>query len=66
MNVAGVRSNVPAVLLDVSESETVDEPEATGVTVTFGVAPHEVNVTELGLTVATPVLLELTATTSVD
>ena len=65
MNVAGARLKVPPVLFDVCDSVTVADPIATGVTVSVGVTPQLVNVIEDGLTVATPALLELTATTRV-
>ena len=65
MNVAGARLNVPPVLLEVWLTLIVAEPSATGVTVSVLVSPQDVKVTELGLTVATAVLLDETDRPSV-
>ena len=65
VNVAGARSNVPLVLFDVWLTLIVAEPAATGATVSVCVSPQDVKVTELGLTVATAVLLDVTERPSV-
>src|SRR5450830_1771072 len=60
VKVTGTRLNVPPVSLLVWEALIVAEPAATGVTVSTFVSPQLVKVTEEGLTVATPVLLDAT------
>src|SRR5450756_1363499 len=65
VKVTGARLNVAPVLLLVWEALIVAEPAATGVTVNGFVSPQLVKVTEEGLTVATPVLLELRLRTRV-
>ena len=65
LNVAGARLNVPPVLFDVWLTLIVAEPAATGATVSVFKSPQDVKVTELGLTVATAVLLDVTDRPSV-
>ena len=65
MNVTGARLNVPPVLFETCVALTVDEPVDTGVTVTVFTSPHEPNVIDEGLTVATDVSLDDMETTSV-
>src|SRR5450756_49413 len=60
LKVTGARLNVPSVVLLVWEALIVVEPTPTGVTVSTFVSPQLVKVTEVGLTVATPVLLDAT------
>ena len=57
VKLTGARSNVPLVVFETSDALIVAEPCATGVTVTVGRSPHEVNVIDVGLTVATDELL---------
>ena len=63
--VAGARSKVPPLLLDVRVREMVEVPAVSGVTVMVRVAPQLSKVTLDGLTVATEALEELTAVVSV-
>jgi hypothetical protein len=51
--VAGAKSKVPPVLLDVCVTVMVAEPTACGVTVRVFMSPHDVKVADVGLTVAT-------------
>ena len=60
VKVAGARLKEPAVVLAVWVKLMVAEPALWGVTVRVLTSPQALNVTELGLTVATEVLLELT------
>src|SRR5687768_16222906 len=62
--VAGARLNEPPVLFDVWLTLIVAEPTATGATVSVLTSPQDAKVTELGLTVATAVLLDETDRTS--
>ena len=49
VNAAGARLNVPSVVFDTWATAIVAEPCECGVTVSVGVAPQEVNVTDAGL-----------------
>ena len=51
-------------VFEACDTETVALPALTGVTVSVGVSPHEVNVTDDGLTVATAVSEDATLSVS--
>ena len=65
VNVAGARLNVPPVLLEVWLTLIVAVPWLCGVTVSVLTSPQDAKVTELGLTVAIPALLDETDRPSV-